>query len=269
MQAGERQLHLGLDARDLLDTKTSGLSSAVAQERRLADPGLAADDEHGTLPAADVLEQPVQPLTLAGAPQQDRTACGHVSERNPPGIAPRESPGATPVDRRESHRVSRTDPVAIVTGGSRGPGRELARKLASRGFAVVVVFLRDQGEAEAVVDGILAADGTAVAVRADVGDALDVERLFDATAAEFGELDVVVHAAVGRTAVVNQQGGPPCESRRGDHRRLRTCRRRRRRRARGAMATPARGVTRVTPAAAALGGRWRSAALGGHGARTR
>ena len=109
------------------------------------------------------------------------------------------------MDRRESHRVSRTDPVAIVTGGSRGPGRELARKLASRGFAVVVVFLRDQGEAEAVVDGILAADGTAVAVRADVGDALDVERLFDATAAEFGELDVVVHAAVGRTAVVNQQ----------------------------------------------------------------
>jgi 3-oxoacyl-[acyl-carrier protein] reductase len=103
-----------------------------------------------------------------------------------------------------------TDPtsaetVAIVTGGSCGPGREIARTLASRGYAVVVVYLRDQGEAEAAVQEILAAGGTAVAVRADVADELDVERLFTESAAAFGSVDVVVHTARRGTSVVNRQ----------------------------------------------------------------
>lgn len=83
------------------------------------------------------------------------------------------------------------DAVALVTGGSCGAGREIARKLASRGYAVVVAYLRDQGEAEAAVEQILAAGGTAVAVRADVADELDVERLFTETAAAFGGVDFV------------------------------------------------------------------------------
>jgi 3-oxoacyl-[acyl-carrier protein] reductase len=95
--------------------------------------------------------------------------------------------------------------VAIVTGGSRGIGREIARKLASRGYAVVIVYRRDQVIAEAAVEEILAANGTALAVRADVTDALDVERLFDETAASFGCVDVVVHTAIRGTAVVNEQ----------------------------------------------------------------
>jgi 3-oxoacyl-[acyl-carrier protein] reductase len=98
-----------------------------------------------------------------------------------------------------------TDAVAIVTGGSCGAGREIARKLASRGYAVVVVYLRDQGEAEAAVQEILAAGGTAVAVRADAADELDVERLFTETAVAFGGVDVVVHTAMRGTSVVNQQ----------------------------------------------------------------
>jgi hypothetical protein len=89
-----------------------------------------------------------------------------------------------------------TDAVTIVTGGSRGAGREIARELASRGYAVIVVYLRDQGEAEAAVDEIFAANGTALTVRADVTDELDVERLFDETKAAFGGVDVVVHAAM-------------------------------------------------------------------------
>jgi NAD(P)-dependent dehydrogenase (short-subunit alcohol dehydrogenase family) len=88
--------------------------------------------------------------------------------------------------------VSPTCAVAIVTGGSRGAGREIARTLASRGYAVVVVYLRDQGAAEAAVEEILAADGTALAVRADLTDELDVERLFAETVAAFGRVDVVV-----------------------------------------------------------------------------
>jgi 3-oxoacyl-[acyl-carrier protein] reductase len=102
-------------------------------------------------------------------------------------------------------RVARpADPVAVVTGGSCGAGRELARRLASRGYAVVVVYLRDQGEADAAVEEILAADGTALPVRADVTDELDVERLFDETTAAYGGVDVVVHTAVRGTSVVNR-----------------------------------------------------------------
>ena len=85
--------------------------------------------------------------------------------------------------------------MAIVTGGSQGVGRAVARKLASRDYAVVVGYLNSQSAAEAAVAEILAANGTAVAVRADVADALDVERLFMETIDAFGRVDVVVHAA--------------------------------------------------------------------------
>ena len=102
-------------------------------------------------------------------------------------------------------RPAADDAVAIVTGGACGICRELARKLACQGYAVVVVYVRDQGEAEAAVEEILAANGIALAVRADVTDELDVERLFDETSAAFGGVDVVVQTAVRGTSVVNRQ----------------------------------------------------------------
>jgi 3-oxoacyl-[acyl-carrier protein] reductase len=98
-----------------------------------------------------------------------------------------------------------SDPVAIVIGGSCAAGRAMARTLACRGYAVIVVYLRDHSAAETVVEEILAAHGTALAVRADVTDELDVERLFTETAAAFGGVDVVVHAAMRATSVVSQQ----------------------------------------------------------------
>jgi NAD(P)-dependent dehydrogenase (short-subunit alcohol dehydrogenase family) len=87
------------------------------------------------------------------------------------------------------------DRVAIVTGGSRGIGREVARTLAGRGYAVVVNYAGNQARADAVVEELLAANGTALAVRGDVADELDVERLFTETTEAFGGVDVVVHAA--------------------------------------------------------------------------
>jgi 3-oxoacyl-[acyl-carrier protein] reductase len=101
--------------------------------------------------------------------------------------------------------VSFTDAVVIVTGGSRGPGRELACALAGRGYSVVVVYLDDQNEAEAAVDEIVRADGTALAVRADVTDELDVERLFTETIAAFGGADVIVHSDPRGSRLVDQQ----------------------------------------------------------------
>jgi 3-oxoacyl-[acyl-carrier protein] reductase len=88
-----------------------------------------------------------------------------------------------------------TERVAIVTGGSRGVGREVVRKLANRGYAVVVGYIRDQGAADSIVEEVLAAGGTALTIRANVADELDVERMFAETIEAFGGIDIVVHAA--------------------------------------------------------------------------
>jgi 3-oxoacyl-[acyl-carrier protein] reductase len=90
--------------------------------------------------------------------------------------------------------------VAIVTGGSRGVGRATTHRLAACGCAVVVNYLHDQRAAELTVRAILAGNGNAVAVRADIADDLDVSRLFAETMAAFGGVDVVVHAADGQIA---------------------------------------------------------------------
>jgi 3-oxoacyl-[acyl-carrier protein] reductase len=88
--------------------------------------------------------------------------------------------------------------VAIVTGGSRGAGQAAVRRLAASGYAVVVNYLHDQRAAESTVDVILANNGDAVAVRADIADDLDVQRLFAETIAAFGGIDVVVHTVGSR-----------------------------------------------------------------------
>ena len=94
-----------------------------------------------------------------------------------------------PAERSDANRV------AIVTGGSIGAGREVTRRLAGLGLAVVVHYAADQAAAEAAVEEVLAAKGVALAVRADVADDLDVARLFTETIEAFGAVDVVAHAA--------------------------------------------------------------------------
>jgi NAD(P)-dependent dehydrogenase (short-subunit alcohol dehydrogenase family) len=85
--------------------------------------------------------------------------------------------------------------IVIVTGGSRGTGRAIARILAVRGYAVVINYAHHQAEADAAVDEILAMNRAAIAIRANVADELDVERLFNETIEAFCGVDVVVHAA--------------------------------------------------------------------------
>jgi 3-oxoacyl-[acyl-carrier protein] reductase len=98
--------------------------------------------------------------------------------------------------------VPGTDTVAIVTGGASELGREVALGLASRGSAIVVVYLERQPDANATVAEILAAGARTVAVRADLGDELDVERLFSESIAAFGGVDVVVHTTTESGAVL-------------------------------------------------------------------
>jgi len=86
-------------------------------------------------------------------------------------------------------------PVAIVTGGSRGIGAATARLLMFRGYAVCVNYRANAAAAEAVVASIREAGGTAIAVQADVGVEADVVRLFATCDAELGRLDALVNNA--------------------------------------------------------------------------
>jgi 3-oxoacyl-[acyl-carrier protein] reductase len=93
--------------------------------------------------------------------------------------------------------------VAIVTGGSRGIGASIARRLASEGFTVVVNYAGRAAEAQGVVDEIRATGGRAEAIQADVSAPAQVAALFDQAATLFGGVDVLVNnAGVMQTGLV-------------------------------------------------------------------
>ncbi|MFJ6833143.1 SDR family oxidoreductase [Streptomyces sp. NPDC091209] len=94
-----------------------------------------------------------------------------------------------------SEQPSTSPRVAIVTGGSRGIGRESAERLAREGYAVVVNYAGNEAEADKAVAAIGEAGGKAVAFRADVAEEAEVAALFDTAEKAFGGVDVVVHAA--------------------------------------------------------------------------
>jgi 3-oxoacyl-[acyl-carrier protein] reductase len=86
-------------------------------------------------------------------------------------------------------------PAAIVTGASGGIGRAIALRLAHDGFAVAVGYAGNEARAREVVATIEAGGGRATPIRCDVASEADVQRLFAATAAAFGSVDVVVNSA--------------------------------------------------------------------------
>ena len=87
--------------------------------------------------------------------------------------------------------------VALVTGASKGLGRAIAEQLAAAGYRVVLNYRRSKAEADAIVNGITAAGGTAIAICADVTNAAAVEGLVAETKRAFGPIEVVVNNATG------------------------------------------------------------------------
>jgi len=97
--------------------------------------------------------------------------------------------------------------VAVVTGASRGIGSAIAKRLASDGFAVVINYAGGSAEAETLVRQIEKEGGKAMAVQADVSDARAVARMFDATEAAYGRIDVLVNnAGIMKLAALAESG---------------------------------------------------------------
>ena len=85
--------------------------------------------------------------------------------------------------------------VAIVTGASRGIGRETALTLAGYGATVIVNYCGSKDKAEAVVEEITAAGGTAKAYQGDVSDFDVAKEMITSVKKEFGSIDILVNNA--------------------------------------------------------------------------
>ena len=85
--------------------------------------------------------------------------------------------------------------VALVTGGSRGIGAAIAKRLAADGAAVAITYAKDGKAASDVVEAIKREGGKAVAIQADAADADAVNAAVEKTVATFGRLDVLVNNA--------------------------------------------------------------------------
>ena len=85
--------------------------------------------------------------------------------------------------------------VALITGGSRGIGAAIAKRLAADGASVAITYAKEASAASAVVEAIEFSGGKALAIHADAADVEAVKGAVEQTVATFGQLDVLVNNA--------------------------------------------------------------------------
>ncbi len=85
--------------------------------------------------------------------------------------------------------------IALITGGSRGIGAAIAKRLAADGANVAITYTKGAGSAASVVKEIERTGGKAIAIQADATDADAVKAAVEKTVASFGRLDVLVNNA--------------------------------------------------------------------------
>lgn len=93
------------------------------------------------------------------------------------------------------------DKVAVITGASRGIGRELALAFASEGADIVINYINDESAANSVASDVIAMGRRALIVQADVSKRQDIKELFQKSIDEFGRIDILVN-----NAGVNKRG---------------------------------------------------------------
>ena len=95
----------------------------------------------------------------------------------------------------KNHGRSFAGKVALVTGGSRGIGEGIVRRLAADGAAVAFTYSSSEEKAKRLAREIEAAGGKALPIRADSVSAEAVRAAVDQVAKELGELDIFVNNA--------------------------------------------------------------------------